>query len=146
MKQTSLILLFISLYLLVGCNTQSHPTPQSRYYANKSFETKIGYAQAVRYGNTLYISGTAAGGEMDSAVSSVYKQLEKTLAANGLTFANVVKENVYTTDLDAFKQNEDLRKQFYVDSLLPAATWVQVNRLFTPKLVLEVELVAKYPK
>lgn len=145
MNRFTLIFSFLSLSLLLGCNTKSRQTTQSRYHAYKSFEKKVGYAQAVRYENTLYISGTAAGGEMDSAVTSVYKQLQKTLNANDLTFANVVKENVFTTELDSFKQNKDLRKQFYVDSLLPAASWVQVDRLFTPNLVLEVELVAKYP-
>ena len=38
---------------------------------------------------------------------SVYDQLQKTLEANGLTFANVVKEEIcYATDLDAFIQNK----------------------------------------
>ena len=53
--------------------------------------------------------------------------------------------NVYTTDLDAFEKSKDIRKRFYGDSL-PAATWVQVQRLFLPSLVVEVELIAEYPK
>lgn len=82
---------------------------------------------------------------MGAAVRKVYTGLQKTLEANGLTFANVVKENVYTTDLDAFIQNKEVRKQFYTNTP-PAATWVQVQRLYTPATVLEVELVAEYPK
>lgn len=58
----------------------------------------------------------------------------------------MVKENVYTTDLDAFIQNKEVRKEFYANTPLPAATWVQVQRLYTPTTVLEVELVAEYPK
>jgi enamine deaminase RidA (YjgF/YER057c/UK114 family) len=53
--------------------------------------------------------------------------------------------NVFTTDLDAFKASKDIRKAFYSSSL-PAATWVQVQRLFLPSFVLEVELIAEYPK
>jgi enamine deaminase RidA (YjgF/YER057c/UK114 family) len=83
---------------------------------------------------------------MPSAIQSVYGNLQKTLEANGLTFANVVKENVYSTDLDAFIQNKALRKQFYINTSMPAATWVQVQRLYTPAVVLEVELVAVYPR
>ena len=83
---------------------------------------------------------------MASAIQTVYRDLQRTLEANGLTFANVVKENVYATDLGAFIQNKALRKQFYANTPLPAATWVQVSRLYTPAIVLEVELVAEYPK
>ena len=40
---------------------------------------------------------------MPTAVRSVCERLKLTLEANGLTLANVVKENVYATDLDAFR-------------------------------------------
>ena len=79
---------------------------------------------------------------MAAAIRSVYKRLEDTLKANGLSFADVVKENVYATDLDAFIRNKDIRKEFYGRSF-PAATWVQVQRLYLPSFVVEVELTAK---
>jgi enamine deaminase RidA (YjgF/YER057c/UK114 family) len=82
---------------------------------------------------------------MDSAVRSVYERLRRILEANGLSFANVVKENVFATDLDAFNRNKEIRKEFY-GSALPAATWVQVQRLYIPSLVVEIELTAEYPK
>ena len=56
-----------------------------------------------------------------------------------------MKENVYATDLDAFIHNKAIRKEFYGDTF-PAATWVQVQRLYVPSLVVEVELIAVYPK
>ena len=107
------------------------------------WEDEIGYRQAVRVGQMLYISGTAAGGEMPDALREVYGNLEKTLKAHGLTFKNVVKENIYTTNLDALKANQPLRKTYYGKDF-PAATWVQVARLFDPKFVIEVELVAVF--
>jgi enamine deaminase RidA (YjgF/YER057c/UK114 family) len=79
------------------------------YHANEAIETEIGYCEAVRIGDTLHISGTAGQGDMTAAMRSVYGRLQKTLAANGLGFADVVKENVYATDLDAFIQNKELR-------------------------------------
>ena len=117
---------------------------KSCYHRNESVETDIGYCQAVRSGNTLYISGIVGQGDMESATRSVYERLQKTLEANGLKFADVVKENVYTTDLEAFEKAKAIRKAFYGTSL-PAATWVQVQRLFAPAFVLEVELTATYP-
>jgi 2-iminobutanoate/2-iminopropanoate deaminase len=78
---------------------------------------------------------------MAGAVRSVYKRLESTLKANGFSFCDVVKENVYATDIDAFIRNKAIRKEFYGESL-PAATWVQALRLFLPPFVVEIELTA----
>ena len=114
------------------------------YNMDAAFENQMGYCQAVRTGNTLYISGTAASGDMPVAIGKVYGDLKKTLAAHGLTFADVVKENVYATDLDAFIKHHQVRKAHYTGGY-PVATWVQVPRLFTPALVVEVELVAVFP-
>lgn len=142
---TLFLLIPAAIALLSGCaGAPQHLTQRHCYHAYKTFEKNVGYCQAVRYGDTLYISGTAAGGKMPAAIKSAYTQLQKTLKANGLTFADVVRENVYTTNLDAFKKNKNNRNRFYGDTL-PAASWVQVERLFTLQLVVEVELVAKYP-
>ena len=46
------------------------------------------------------------------------------------------------TDLDAFIRNKDIRKEFYGRSF-PAATWVEVRRLYLPSFVVEIELTAK---
>ena len=130
---------------LTACSTTPSVAPRSCFHRSEAVELDIGYCQAVRTGNLLYISGTVGQGEMPAAVRSVYERLKQTLEANGLTFRNVVKENVYTTDLDAFEGTREIRKAFYGDSL-PAATWVQVQRLYSPSLVVEVELVAEYPR
>ena len=132
---------------LSGCATTGRPDApaQASCWHQDADEREIGYCQAVRYGDTLYVSGTAGRGPMDAAVQSVYRRLDATLKANGLSFADVVKENVYTTDLDAFIAHKDLRRPWY-GSNLPAATWVQVQRLYVPSLVLEVEVTARIPE
>lgn len=129
---------------LCSCAGLQPSAQRTCFHLNEAVETDIGFCQAVRSGNRLYISGTVGQGEMPAAVQSTYERLGKTLAANGLTFANVVKENVYTTDLDAFKKTTGIRRTFYGASL-PAATWVEVRRLFLPAFVVEIELIAEYP-
>jgi len=135
----------VSLLTVVvsACSTVGTPIQKQCFHANEAIESDIGYCEAVRVGNTLYISGTAGQGEMAAAMRSVYGRLQKTLQANGLAFAAVVKENVYAMDLDAFIQNKELRKSFYGQTV-PAATWVQVQRLYDPSLVVEIELTAVY--
>lgn len=74
--------------------------------------------------------------------------LKATLAAHGLDLRHVVKENLYATDLDAMIRHKEVRNEFYRrdKTEFPASTWVGVQRLFTPQMVLEVELVAVFPK
>jgi enamine deaminase RidA (YjgF/YER057c/UK114 family) len=114
------------------------------FHLNASIENEIGYCQAVRIGRVLHISGSVGKGEMPSAIRGAYGELKATLEANGLTFNDVVKETVFTTDLDAFIRNKPIRKEYYGTDF-PAATWVQVQRLYRPEYVVEVEIMAEYP-
>jgi enamine deaminase RidA (YjgF/YER057c/UK114 family) len=114
-----------------------------KYRAGKS-EDDYGYRRAVRIGNTLYVSGAVGAGEMPAAIRTAYGTLGKTLAHYGLGFQHVVKENIFTTKLDALKESRAVRKEFYGTDF-PAATWVQVDRLFQPDYVIEVELIAVFP-
>ena len=146
MKIPSLVRAIVIAVSIGGCATVSpQRVVHSCQHNNEAVETSVGFCQAVRTGNTLYVSGTVGAGEMPDATKQAYEKLRKTLEANGLTFANVVKENVYTTDIEAFKKTGDIRKGYY-GANLPAATWVQVNRLFLPQFVVEIELIAEYPR
>ena len=138
-------LFFAALLLLSGCASVAPPTGPTCFHRSETIERDIGFCQAVRSGTTLHISGVVGTGNMDAAVRSVYDRLKQILEANGLSFASVVKETVFATDLDAFIRHKELRKEFYGKSL-PAATWVQVQRLYLPSFVVEVELTAEYPK
>jgi len=138
-------ILCVAPFVLSGCASVG-PQPQGAcFHRSESIEADIGYCQALRVGNTVYISGIAGQGDMPSAIRSVYERLKQVLEANGLSFANVAKETVFATDLDAFIRNKDVRKGFYGEHF-PAATWVQVARLYLPSFVVEIELTAEYPK
>jgi 2-iminobutanoate/2-iminopropanoate deaminase len=141
----SLAFLLAACLPLTCCVSAGPPPQRACFHSDEAIEKDIGYCQALRRGNTLHISGVAGEGSMDLAVRSVYERLRKILDANGLSFADVVKENVYATDLDAFIRNRGIRKEFY-GAALPAATWVQVQRLYIPSFVVEIELTAEYPR
>jgi 2-iminobutanoate/2-iminopropanoate deaminase len=114
---------------------------KEKFHLNKESEDKAGYAQAVRVGNTIYISGTVARGPMDEGLKKVYTRLEATLKNYGATFQNVVKENLYTTQIDEVIKHQLVRREFYKDDF-PASTWVEIKRLYSPDAVVEIELVA----
>jgi enamine deaminase RidA (YjgF/YER057c/UK114 family) len=109
-----------------------------------AWENEIGYAEAVRVGNVLYVSGSVGGGAMPGAIKQAFDTIGRTLAAHRLGFQHVVKENIFATDLDALKANKEVRKSYYQGDF-PASTWVQVSRLYNPQYVIEVEIVAVFP-
>ena len=142
---TTTLPLLAAVALLSGCASVETPPQRVCFHQNEAIEKDIGFCHALRSGGTLHISGVVGQGNMDAAVRSVYERLGKTLNANGLSFANVVKETVFATDLDAFIRNKEIRKEFYGQTV-PAATWVQVQRLYLPSFIVEIELTAEYPK
>ena len=113
---------------------------------HENVEEYIGYNHAIKVGKTVYISGTVNGmtDDMESQLKAIYQRLNETLENYGITSENVVKEVIYTTSLDEFKTHIPLRKEFYKGNY-PTSTWVQVDRLFIPKLTVEIELVAVLP-
>jgi enamine deaminase RidA (YjgF/YER057c/UK114 family) len=108
-------------------------------------DTTAGYAQVLKVDNVLYISGVVTDKITPEGIMSVYNALKASLASYGATFENVVKENLYTTDIEAMKKYNYVRKKFYAGDF-PAATWVQVVRLYMPEATLEIELIAHLPK
>jgi len=135
------LLLLLSLFLF-----SIHTFGQSDTIVKKKYQVSqgAGYAQAVLVDNVLYISGTVASGDMAAQLKGAYTGIEKTLKAYGANFQNVVKENLYTTDIEAVKSNNEVRKAFYKGDY-PAATWVQISRLFMPQALVEVEVIAHLP-
>ncbi|MGA2187489.1 MAG: RidA family protein [Steroidobacteraceae bacterium] len=69
------------------------------------------YSQAVRVGNTIWISGQIpldprtkelVSGDVEAEIRRVFDNLKAIVLAAGATFDDVVKANVYLTDLSHF--------------------------------------------
>jgi 2-iminobutanoate/2-iminopropanoate deaminase len=119
-----------------------------------AYEKDFGYSQAVLIDKTLYVSGSMAAdangrlvapGDMAGQMRAAYANIQRTLAAHGATFEEVVKETIYTTDMDALLKASDLRFEYYDKERLPTTAWVQVQRLVDPGFMVEIEVVAELP-
>jgi 2-iminobutanoate/2-iminopropanoate deaminase len=139
-----LCIAFFAFMAMAAC-AQDNTIQKQKFHFGRDQDTTAGYAQAVKVDNVLYISGTVSGGDAATALKNIYTTLERTLKHYGASFQNVVKENLYTTDIEAVKQNNHIRKPFYKGDF-PAATWVQITRLYMPNVAIEVELIAHLPK
>jgi 2-iminobutanoate/2-iminopropanoate deaminase len=70
------------------------------------------------------------------------RNITRSLDAVNLTSANVVRINIYTTDMDAFRKDAINIVFDYFGDTRPASTLVQVPRLANPKVLVEIEAVA----
>ncbi|MET9666701.1 RidA family protein [Streptomyces sp. NPDC006475] len=98
---------------------------------------------------TLYISGQTAmsddgkpqhDGDMAAQLALSLDNLEAVLGEAGMSLANVVRLNVYTTDVDLlFQHYGDLAGRLGAAKVAPATTMLGVTRLAIPTLMVELE-------
>ena len=141
------LIISLSVLLSLHSKAQNKNIIKEKFHFDNSNkqDTSAGYAQGIKVDNILYISGSVARDVTAEGITRVYTTLQKTLEYYGAGFQNVVKENLYTTDMEAMKKYNAARKVFYKGDF-PAATWVQISRLFLQDARLEVELIAHLPK
>ena len=126
--------------------SQASAIAKEKFNLDKAGEDEVGYAQAVKVGSTIYVSGSVGEGkDMPTQLRQAYESIGKSLAKYGATFKNVVKENIFATNLDEMIKHKDVRREFYKGDW-PAASWVGVNRLYVPALLVQVEVIAELPK
>ena len=108
------------------------------------------YNQAVKTGNTLYISGQipmdAETGELISGnikqeTDQVMKNLEAILKAAGMGFNNVVKTSIFVKDMGQFSEINEAYGAYFDAESAPARETVEVANL--PKYVnVEISMIA----
>ncbi len=146
----------LAMLTLSACERAAETPPMraKRVFHLNPYEKDFGYSQAVLVDKTLYISGTVAvdasgrlvaPGEMAGQLRAAYSNIRRTLEAHGADFDEVVKETIYTTDMDALLKASDLRFEYYNKERLPTTSWAQVQRLVDPGFLVQIEVVVELP-
>lgn len=86
-----------------------------------------------------------APGDAGAQSEVVFETIGQILTAHGATFADVLHIRTYMTDLDDLASYGSVRGRIFTGTPPPASTTVEVNRLFLPGAVLEVEITAVVP-
>ena len=117
------------------------------------WEKEYGYAQAVKIGDTIYVSGQAshddAGNivgqrDMGAQMRQAYANIQKLLLQYGATMENIVDEILFVTDMDAaFAAAVKCRQEVFSGNPVVASTLIQIQRLAFPELMIEIRCVAK---
>lgn len=108
------------------------------------------YTDAVRCGDTLYISGIApldsegrvvGEGDVVEQTRQVFANMAPILAAAGMTFADIARVTVYLKDVSHRTQINPVRQEVF-GAIRPASTLVEVSDLAVPGMLVEIEAVA----
>ena len=95
------------------------------------------YAQAVRYGDLLFVSGQIAidpetgqivEDDIEVQTKQVMENLQAIITAAGMTLQNVLKCSCFLKDMEDFVKFNDVYSRFFAESL-PARETVEVGRL-----------------
>ena len=117
------------------------------------WEKEYGYSQAVKVGDTIYLSGQVSHDDrgnivglrdMEAQMRQAYANIQKLLAQYGATIDNIVDEVLFVTDMDAaFAAAVKCRPEIFSGTPVVASTIVQIQRLAFPELMIEIRCVAK---
>lgn len=87
-------------------------------------------------------AGNSLEGDFDAQVRMTFAEIEKTLAREGATLADIVSMTVYITDAAQSKRFTEIRKEYYPDGKYPASALVTVAGLALPSMMVEIQPVA----
>lgn len=122
---------------------------EKEYVSPEGIFEPIGWSHAVKVGNTIYVSGmvgfdenrkVVAGG-FEAQTMKAFENIELALEAAGASLKDVVKINVYVTDMDNIGKFREIRARYFSPPM-PASTGVEVSRLILPELLVEIEAIA----
>jgi enamine deaminase RidA (YjgF/YER057c/UK114 family) len=111
------------------------------------------FAQGVKVGNILYLSGQVGiddagvpGADIIEQTKFAYSNIRKVLSEFGATMDNVVDETMFVTDIGEIMSNAEpifeARAKAYGGIPEVCQTLVQVSALVLPKLKLEIKCIA----
>ncbi len=104
------------------------------------------FSQAVKHGNTLYLSGVTAFGTSAQGKSvaeqtrAIFARIRAIAESEKTDMSSLIKVTIFITDIGKAQElREELARQY--DGHPPASSLVEVNKLFSPEANIEIEAI-----
>ncbi len=119
----------------------------TRISSNTPWEPVAGYSRLVRAGDIVAVSGTTAtdergiivgAGQMYVQARQALSNIRTALERAGLSLEHVIRTRMFVTDIARFSEAARAHKEFFGD-FPPATTMVEVRRLVSPDMLIEIE-------
>lgn len=118
-----------------------------------TFAGELAFSNAVRVcgGDLLFVSGQLAFddnmnivgiGDIRAQTRQVLENIGRVLETASASFADIVRVQVFVTDLNSFRAVHDVRLDYFDRDQLPASTLVKVAGLAHEDALIEIDAVA----
>lgn len=119
-------------------------------YSGTSWEKQVAYCRAKRCGNAVFVAGTVAvddsgqvvaPGDMYGQANFALAKIARALEQCGASMRDVVRTRMFVTDVTMFEGLARAHREAF-QGIDPVATCVEVSRLVSPGLLVEIEVDA----